>query len=77
MEEKIKQIDNVVYITKQPIECQLLDVDSFCQYLNIGKTTARKMLKNPDCTYSMKIGNRWYAHKEQVDKWLKEQLRNK
>lgn len=51
----------------------LLTVKEFAAYLHIGTTKAREILLSPSCTYCVRIGNRLYAHKEQLDLWLKNQ----
>lgn len=48
----------------------LLNIDEFCSYLGIGKTKARELLKSPRNTYTVRIGNRLYANKKLLDKWL-------
>lgn len=48
----------------------LLDLDEFCAYLGIGKTRARQMLKAPKTPYTVRLGNRLYANKRLLDKWL-------
>ncbi|SHJ57121.1 Helix-turn-helix domain-containing protein [Anaerocolumna jejuensis DSM 15929] len=48
----------------------LLDLEEFCTYLGIGKTQARKMLKAPKTPYTVRLGNRLYANKRLLDKWL-------
>lgn len=56
--------------TTDKIEKALLNLDEFCAYLGIGKTKARELLKSPLCTFSIRIGNRLYANKEKLDKWI-------
>lgn len=48
----------------------LLNLEEFCTYLGIGKTKARELLKDPMCTYVIQIGNRLYANKRKLDKWI-------
>lgn len=48
----------------------LLTLKEFCIYLGIGQTKARELIKSKDCTFSLKIGNRWYINKRLLDKWL-------
>lgn len=48
----------------------LLDIDSFCRYLSIGETKARELLHDPRNGFTVRIGNRLYAHKQRVDQWL-------
>lgn len=55
----------------------LLNVKEFCQYLNIGETKAREYLTKPDSTYALRIGNRLYAFKPQLDKYIEQCIKNK
>lgn len=48
----------------------LLNLDEFCIYLSIGKTKARELLKDPKCSFSIRIGNRIYANKKVLDLWI-------
>jgi hypothetical protein len=52
------------------VDKALLNIDEYCAYLGIGKTKARELLKDPRCTYVIRIGNRLYANKRKLDKWL-------
>lgn len=52
---------------EEKITKALLTLDEFCTYVSIGKTQARKILNNPSCTFSFRIGNRLYANKEKLD----------
>lgn len=57
-------------------EKALLNLDEFCEYLGIGKTKARELLKMPRNGFSLKIGSKWYVHKKRLDNWLLEQCDN-
>lgn len=47
----------------------LLNVKEFCDYLGIGQTKARELLRG--CNgFGVQIGNRWYANKSKLDAWL-------
>lgn len=48
----------------------LLNVKEMCSYLGIGQTKARELLSDPDNGFTVRIGNRLYAHKAKLDKWL-------
>lgn len=48
----------------------LLNLDEFCKYLGIGKTKGREILRNPNNKFSLRIGNRLYAHKTKLDSYL-------
>ena len=52
----------------------LLNVKEFCHYLGIGETKARELLRNPKNGFTVKIGNRLYAHRKKLDKWLDNQI---
>lgn len=52
------------------MEKALLNVKEFAKYLGIGQTKARELLHDPGCNFTVKIGNRLYANKLLVDKWL-------
>ena len=49
----------------------LLTVPQVCAYLNIGKTKCREIMANPHNGFTIRIGNRLYAHKVQLEvgKW--------
>lgn len=47
----------------------LLNLDEFCGYLGIGKTKARELLRGKN-GFGVRIGNRWYANKRKLDRWL-------
>ena len=52
----------------------LLNVKEMCEYLGIGQTKARELLSNPANGFTVRIGNRLYAHKGRLDHWLLNQL---
>ena len=52
----------------------LLNVKEVCTYLGIGQTKARELLSNPANGFTVRIGNRLYAHKEKLDQWLRSQI---
>lgn len=55
----------------------LLTVKEFAAYLHIGTTKAREILLSPSCTYCVRIGNRIFAHKEELNLWLKSQTKRR
>lgn len=59
--------------TESTIEKALLNLNEFCAYLGIGETKARELFKMPRNGFSLKIGSKWYAHKDRLDKWLLEE----
>ena len=48
----------------------LLDVKETANYLGIGTTKTRELFKENDKIFVVKIGNRHYAHKLLLEKWL-------
>ena len=52
----------------------LLNVKELCTYLGIGQTKARELLSDPANGYTVRIGNRLYAHKGKLDQWLLTQI---
>lgn len=52
----------------------LLNIKEFCNYLGIGETKARELLHDPRNGFTVRIGNRLYAHRGKVDHWLNKQL---
>ena len=53
----------------------LLNVAETAEYLNLGLTKTRELMKNYDKQFVVKIGNRKYAHKQLLDKWLLAQVK--
>ena len=51
-------------------EKALLNVKEFCEYLGIGQTKARELLNDPANGFTVRIGNRLYAHRGKLDMWL-------
>ena len=52
----------------------LLNVKEMCEYLGIGQTKARELLADPNNNFTIRIGNRLYAHKGRLDRWLINQI---
>lgn len=48
----------------------LLTVKEMCEYMSIGQHTARNLLNSPYNTFTVRIGNRLYANKKLLDKWI-------
>lgn len=53
----------------------LLNVKETAEYLNLGKTKTRQLMKENEKIFVVRIGNRNYAHKMLLDKWLLAQIR--
>ena len=45
------------------MEKALLNVKEVSEYLGIGETKTRELLRNPTNGFTIRIGNRLYAHK--------------
>ena len=56
--------------TTEVPEKALLNVKEMCDYLGIGQTKARELLADPRNKFTVRIGNRLYAHKQRLDTWL-------
>ncbi len=64
----------MIFIETIQIEKGLLNLDAFCEYMGIKKTKARELLHNPANGFTVRIGNRLYAHKGKLDEWLLKQI---
>ena len=53
----------------------LLNAAETAEYLNLGLTKTRELMKKYDKQFVIKIGNRKYAHKQLLDKWLLAQIK--
>ena len=53
----------------------LLNVAETAAYLNLGKTKTRELMKIHEKVFVVRIGNRRYAHKGLLGKWLLAQVR--
>lgn len=53
----------------------LLNLAQTADYLNLGKTKTRELFKIYDKVFVVRIGNRSYAHRTLLDKWLLAQVR--
>ena len=51
------------------MERKLLTLKELCDYLGIGETKARELVRGQN-GFGVQIGNRWYADKNKLDKWL-------
>lgn len=52
------------------IDKKLLNISEFCAYLGIGQTKARELMTKTDNPYTVRLGNRLYANKVLLDKWI-------
>lgn len=47
----------------------LLNMQELCEYLGIGQTKARELLRGYN-GFGIQIGNRWYANKRKLNAWI-------
>ena len=52
----------------------LLNVKEMCEYLGICQNKAQELLADPKNCFTIRIGNRLYAHKGRLDTWLLNQI---
>lgn len=50
----------------------LLNLKEFMEYTGFKETYARQLLKRPRIGFSLKLGGKWYVHRERFDEWLVE-----
>lgn len=55
---------------------KLLTVKEVCDYLGLGENTVRKLLNTPKNGFTFRQGNRLYANKALLDKWVDGQSGN-
>nr|WP_303008368.1 excisionase [uncultured Anaerostipes sp.] len=55
----------------------LLSLKEVSEYLGVGETKTREIMRNINCPFSMKIGYRWYADRKLLDQWLQEKIEHK
>lgn len=55
--------------TNLPVDKVLLNINELCDYLGIGQTKAREILRGQN-GFGVQIGNRWYANKRRLDEWI-------
>ena len=49
---------------------KLLNVKETCEYLGLGENTVRKLLTTPKNPFTFRQGNRLYANRDLLDKWI-------
>lgn len=52
------------------LEKRLMNIQELCDYTGWGKTKVREILKRPDSTFTIRMGNRLYADKVLFDKYI-------
>ena len=53
----------------------LLDIKETSAYLGIGMTQTRQLMKANIGVFATRIGNRYYASKWLLDKWIERQVK--
>lgn len=48
----------------------LMSLKEVCEYTGWGETKVREILKRPDSTFTVILGNRLYANKKKFDEYL-------
>ncbi len=61
-------------VSQRMYEKKLLTIKEICTYLGIGQTKARELVRGHN-GFGIQIGNRWYADKFKLDKWLDRESR--
>lgn len=51
-------------------EKALLNVKEMMEYSGFGENTVRNLLNEPNCPYSVRMGNRLYVNRKAFDKYL-------
>ena len=51
------------------VEKQLLNIKEVCEYLGVGQTKARELVRGNN-GFGVQIGNRWYANRKKLDAWI-------
>ena len=68
------QREDKKYVKTSLEDKELLSVKEICAYLSIGHTQCRELLADPANGFTVRIGNRLYAHRKMLDKWLENQI---
>ena len=61
-------------VSQRMYEKKLLTIKEICAYLGIGQTKARELVRGHN-GFGVQIGNRWYADRLKLDKWLDRESR--
>lgn len=65
-----KECDRILITETTKVERKaLLNISEFCEYMGIGQTKARELLRGQN-GFGVQIGNRWYANKKKLDAWI-------
>jgi hypothetical protein len=52
------------------IDKTIMSLKEVCAYTGWGQTKVRKILTKPENTFTIRLGNRLYVHKELFDEYL-------
>lgn len=52
------------------MEKALLSLKEVCEYTGWGQTKTRKLLKENEGGFAIRVGNRLYVHKKKFDEYL-------
>ena len=59
------------------MEKALLDIKETSEYLGLGESMTRKIMKENLGVFATRIGNRYYASKVLLDKWINTSVKSK
>lgn len=79
--QKCESVDDAVYskykalqialtLMQKQSEPGLMNLKEFCEYTGLGMTKAREILKRKNSTFTVRVGNRLYAHKKLFDDYV-------
>lgn len=60
---------NNLAMRESNVNKKLLTLKEVCNYLGIGQTKARELVRGHN-GFGVQIGNRWYADKNKLDRWI-------
>lgn len=61
--------ENNLAMKESNVNKKLLTLKEVCNYLGIGQTKARELVRGHN-GFGVQIGNRWYADKSKLDRWI-------
>jgi predicted DNA-binding transcriptional regulator AlpA len=65
-----RYIGGAILSEKILVDKRLLNINEFCSYLGIKQTKARELMTKTNNPYTVRLGNRLYANKVLLDKWI-------
>lgn len=57
------------------MERVLMTVKETSEYLNLGLTSTRQLIRRPNCTFAFRVGSKWLIDKKKLDHWIDSQCR--